>query len=425
MSEPRLEHLANGIRLITLENPVIEVVAAHFAFGVSPSAIPTSQAGLAHLLAAVLTKGTTHHSSHDIALCFADWGARLSVEVNTDTLELNSKCMAAEFSQMLALIAEVIQSPQFPEAEVEREQLLLLQTIRTRHEQALGSLYELVCRHLYGDHPYAEAFVGTVETVSALRPQDLLAAHQRLFQPDNLVITVVGSLSASHVRTLVEQQFAQWQPLPPPPAPPAPGIPSYHATRLTLNQPSQQTTLLLAYLGCSVFSPDYLPLSLLVNYLGNGLSSRLFVEMREKQGLAYEVSAFFSMRRDPAPLVVYLATAAANTDQALTQLRQEMTRLCQNPLTESEWLATQRKVLGHYALGQQTNSQTAQRLGWFEVMGLGYGFARDYPQLVMQSTPDMGWTVAKKYLQDPIVALAGSPQTLAIVSVENQCLNAT
>ena len=105
-----------------------------------------------------------------------------------------------------------------------------------------------------------------------------------------------------------------------------------------------------------------------------GLSSRLFVELREKQGLAYDVSAFYPTRLGRSQFVAYIGTAPQNIPIALAGLQKELLRMTTTPLSEQELQVCKNKILGQYALGKQTNGQIAQAYGWYEVLGLGVAF---------------------------------------------------
>jgi predicted Zn-dependent peptidase len=173
---------------------------------------------------------------------------------------------------------------------------------------------------------------------------------------------------------------------------------------------------MLGYQGPAVTSADYPAMKLLSTYLGNGLSSRLFVELREKQGLAYDVSAFYPTRWQSAPFGVYLGTAAANTRLALGKLAAEMQRLLAAPLPEAELLTARSKLLGQYAMGKQTNAQIAQLLGWYEVLGLGADYDLEFPRLIQQMTPEHLWRAAQHYLRQPWVSLVGPEPALAEIT---------
>jgi predicted Zn-dependent peptidase len=160
-------------------------------------------------------------------------------------------------------------------------------------------------------------------------------------------------------------------------------------------------------MGTSVSSPDYAALKLLCTYLGNGLSSRLFVELREKRGLAYEVSAFYSTRLYPASFVVYMGTAPENTTTALEGLRTEVDLLSITEISPSALQAAKNKILGQYALGKQTNGQIAQIYGWYEILGLGIDFDIKFQELIAAVDAQDAITAACKYLKQPYVSLVG------------------
>ena len=195
--------------------------------------------------------------------------------------------------------------------------------------------------------------------------------HQTYIRPDNLTISISGRINKEETVRLVEEVFGDWK------------IPATKILRdlpLAINsgsseeviqQETQQSIVMLGYLGAAVNSADYPVLKLLSTYLGNGLSSRLFVELREKRGLAYDVSAFFPTRLEPAFFVTYMGTAPENTEIAIALLQEEVERLTKIELSESELQGAKNKLLGQYALGKQTNSEIAQIYGWYESLGLG------------------------------------------------------
>jgi predicted Zn-dependent peptidase len=172
-------------------------------------------------------------------------------------------------------------------------------------------------------------------------------------------------------------------------------------------QQTQQSIVMLGYLAPSVQKADYTALKLLSTYLGNGLSSRLFVELREKRGLAYEVSAFYPTRQDVAPFVVYMGTAPENTAIALEGLRTEVELLCTTQLSEDSLQAAKNKLLGQYALGKQSNAQIAQIFGWYETIGLGIAFDIQFQEVVAGVTAAELQQAACQYFLEPYVSLVG------------------
>jgi zinc protease len=133
----------------------------------------------------------------------------------------------------------------------------------------------------------------------------------------------------------------------------------------------------------------------------------LFVELREKRGLAYDVSAFYPTRLDRSQFVVYMGTAPHNTAIALDGLRHETERLCDVELTPEELQASKNKLLGQYALGKQTNAEMAQLFGWYETLGLGIEFDTQFQESIAQISSETARQVAQAYFHEPFVSLVG------------------
>ncbi|MDP5337859.1 MAG: insulinase family protein, partial [Nodularia sp. (in: cyanobacteria)] len=374
--------LSNGIVVLVAENPVADIVAARMFVRAGSCYETREQAGLAHLLSAVMTKGCEGLSSWELAEKVESVGASLSADAATDYFLLSLKTVTSDFSEILTLAGRILRSPTFPEAQVELEKRLALQNIRSQKEQPFTIAFSQMRQVIYQNHPYAMSILGDETTMGGLSRDDLVQYHQTYFRPDNLVISIAGRVTLEDAVALVEQVFGDWQI--PPQALPLVTLPEIQAEPQHRLQPvqTQQSIVMLGYLGSSVNCPDYAPLKLLSTYLGNGLSSRLFVELREKRGLAYEVSAFYPTRLYPGAFVVYMGTAPENTSIALQGLRQEVDLLCTTEVAETALQAAKNKILGQYALGKQTNGQIAQIYGWYETLGLGLDFDQQFQELI-------------------------------------------
>ncbi|PZV08210.1 MAG: peptidase M16 [Leptolyngbya sp.] len=423
--------LNNGIVVLVAENPTADIIAARFFLRAGSRWEHPHQAGLSHLISAVLTKGTATLSSLEIAEQVESVGASLGTDVTTDYFLLSLKAVSADFKEMLILAGELLRSPTFPQQELELERRLTLQAIRSQQEQPFTVAYDQLRRSMYGEHPYALSGLGTEATVSQLSQTDLLDYHQTFFRPDNLIISVSGRIQPEVAISLIESVLGDWQspkePLPLLSSPPILENPVHKTTA----QDTQQSILMLGYLAPAVISPssqavsqahpspshpDYAALKLLNTHLGNGLSSRLFVELREKRGLAYEVSAFYTTRLDTAQFVAYMGTAAENTAIGLEGLRSEIDRLGVIPLSAEELQAAKNKMLGQYALGKQTNAQIAQTFGWYETLGLGIEFDQIFQQQIASTTAEHAQAVAQQYLTKPYVSLVGPSSAVSKVN---------
>lgn len=403
--------LHNGLTIIAIENSAADIISCRMLFNGGSRSEATAKAGVSHLMAAVLTKGTEALSSQDIAEKVESVGASLGTDATADYCLVGFKTVAADFSNILNLAAEIVRSPSFPEHEVDLERRLTLQGIRSMQEQPFTIAYQQLREALYGDHPYATSGLGKEESVALMTRDDLWDYYHQVFRPDNMVVSLAGRIDPKEAIAQIEDVFGDWQPgngggdraiLQP--------MLDFTARPETCIdvQNTMQAIVMLGFPAASTHSPDYIALKLLSTHLGNGLSSRLFVELREKRGLAYDVSAIYPTRVDWSHFVVYMGTAPTNVETAIEGLRAEIDRVCSQALTAEELQIAKNKLLGQYALGKQTNAQLAQLYGWYEVLGLGLDFDRTFQDAVAAMTADEVLSVARRYLaSEPYLSLVG------------------
>jgi predicted Zn-dependent peptidase len=407
--------LRNGMVLLAVENNAADIVAARCFCHGGAAVEPPQKAGLAHLTASVMTKGTAQHSSLDIAERVEAIGASLGTEANTDYFALSLKTITTDFAEMLHLGAQIWREPSFPMAELELERKLTLQGIRSQKERPLSVAYEKLQHLLYGNHPYSLPSLGTEATVRNLSQADLQQYHQTYLHPQQMVMSITGKITPLQAQAMVEEAFGDWHPEQPP-------IPlsitprQFQPQAIFTQQPTQQAIIMLGYPAPSIYDPDYGAFKLINTYLGSGLSSRLFVELREKRGLAYEVSTIFPARRQSSQFVTYMGTAPHNALDALQGLKDECERLAAQPLSDHELDVAKGKLLGQYALGKQTNSQIAHVMGWYELLGLGVEFDQQFTEHLSQISADQIQQAAQKYFAAPVVSCLGSEVALSQLS---------
>ncbi|MGD1910181.1 MAG: M16 family metallopeptidase [Rivularia sp. (in: cyanobacteria)] len=407
------KQLKNGIVLLVTENSAADIIATRIFIRAGSCYETQEKAGLANLLGALLTKGCDGLSSFEIAEHVESVGASLSADTATDYYVLSLKTVTADFTQILELATRIMKTPTFPEAEVELEKRIALQDVRLQKEQPFSVAFEQLRQVMYENHPYASSGSGDETTISGLTREDLVRHYQTYFRPDNIVISIAGRISLEDATQKVEDLFGDWQvsvdtAVPVMEVP----FPQTKPQQVITPQLTQQSVNMLGYLGASVHCADYPALKLLSTYLGNGLSSRLFVELREKLGLAYDVSAFYPTRQFSSSFVVYMGTAPENTTIALSRLRKEVDLLSSCELEESSLQAAKNKILGQYALGKQTNGQLAQIYGWYEILGLGIAFDQKFQSDIAALTSVETIAVAQKYLKEPFVSVIGQEEAI-------------
>jgi predicted Zn-dependent peptidase len=407
--------LKNGLKLIVLENPVADIVSARLFIGIGQALETAETHGLVSFLMGLLTKGTTTLSAMAIAEMVESVGASLSTDATPDYSVVSLKTVSADFDHIFTLATQLLRYPSFPESEIDLERRLTLQQIRSMQEQPFTVAFNHLREQMYGDHPYALSGLGSEASLGTLTQTDLLDFHRRQVRPDNLVVTIVGRIPPEQAVALVERTLGDW-PCPDQPRPQV-TLPNLitRANCRVVPQNTHQAIVMVGYPAASIHMPGFAALKLLNTYLGNGLSSRLFVELREKRGLAYDVSALYPTRLGTSQFVAYMGTAPDNTAIALEGLRWEVERLIQHPLHEAELQAAKNKLLGQYALGKQTNAQLAQILGWYEILGLGIEFDQRFQAEVAAVTAAEAQAVAEHYFRAPYMTLLGPEAAVAPV----------
>jgi zinc protease len=401
--------LANGVTILTIVNPSADIVSGRLFFPAGSRWENSNQSGLAQLLTSVLTKGTTQLSALEIADRVESVGAGLGADTTSDYIKLSLKTVKSDLVDIFKLAGELLRTPSFPDDQIELERKLILQAIKSQTEQPFNNAYRQLRTALYGEHPYGRSSLGTAATIEQITRQDLVNYYQTHIRPDRLIISLAGRITPEEAIDLVKHVFGNWE---------VPEIEPPQLAAQTVNttaqyqieyQATQQALIMLGYLAPPIHDPDSMALKLIDSYLSNGMSSRLFVELREKRGLAYDVSSFYPTRLDTSHFCVYMGTAPSNTPIALSGLRAEVDRLCIESLCGAELQTAKDKLLGQYALGKQTNGQLAQTYGWYELMGLSVDFDTEFSTAIQQITPAQLQTVANKYLSEPYISIV-SPQ---------------
>lgn len=399
--------LPNGLTVIAVENPVADIIASRIFIRAGQMSETPEISGLFDLLTAVLVKGTKTKTAIDIAEIVESIGASLGADVASDYSVVSLKTVSADFETVLGLAAEILREPSFADNEIELERRLILQGLKSMKEQPFGVAYNHLREALFAGHPYGLPHALSEERMKTFTQTDLLKVYQKFFRPDNMVMTVVGRISPPLAVKLAEQYFGDWEvPNVPLPAVSFPEI-AVAAQKIVTVQQTNQAFIVLGHLAGEVTDSDYAALKLISTYLGNGLSSRLFVELREKQGLAYDVSAFYPTRLGRSQFVAYIGTAPENVEVALAGLQQELERLKTTPLTAEELQVSKNKILGQYALGKQTNGQIAQTYGWYEILGLGMEFDERFGEAIAAVTIEDIQAAAQRCFTEQTLSILG------------------
>lgn len=400
------DRLPNGVIVLVKENPATPVVAVSLFIRAGSRWEGDDHAGVTHLLQQLLLKGTRSRSALDIADTAERIGGGLGASADSDFSEIRGTALARHWTRLLELIADVALHPSLPAAELEGERRVMLSAIRSRQDQPSPLAFDTVMSRLYPGHPYGRTSLGRAPVVQGLDREAVVAFYERYYRAGRMVLSVSGDVSAPEVVTEARRLFVD--------APagdggadgPVPAVPPA-ADRTVVARPSAQTQVLVGFAAPSVTHSDYAAVKVLATALGGGMAGRLFTEIRDKQGLAYSSGASYPSRVGPSFFLVQLGTAPANAARAEQAMLREIERLRRERLDEIALRRAKSYLLGQFALDRRTNVRLAWYEAFFEVMGVGQGFAERYARAVEAVTAEDLHRVANAYLVSPTIVVLG------------------
>ncbi len=409
VAEPPIHRftLANGLRLLVREDPRLPLVSGVACFKAGLLAESEEANGITRLMARTLLKGTTTRSAEQIAEEIETLGGALGADAGNNSFNIAFRTMAPDVATGIALMADVLLHPTFPEAAVAREKEVQLASLKAEEEEPTSVARNLVRSALYAGHPYGLRSGGTPESVSGVTREALAAFHQRTTTGRNGVIAIFGDVCAQTVRAQVEAAFAELPAGEPlfEPAPQPPVLEQSVEVEATLDK--TQAILMVGFRGASIYEPERLALEI-IDEACSDLGSRFFIRIREKLGLAYFVGSSMVPGLAPGSFTFYLGTDPAKLEAVKAELLDEIRLLAEGGLSEEEFRRAKEKLLGQQALRNQSNGAFAHTCALDELYGLGFDEYRRLPEQMAALTREEVAAVARRYFHE-------TPQVLAVV----------
>ncbi|NTV14540.1 MAG: insulinase family protein [Desulfobulbaceae bacterium] len=414
--------LRNGLRLVVREDPRVETVAIRAVMpgGLRGETIDTN--GAFAFISALLPKSTEKMTSRELAVKIADLAGTIEGFNGNNTFGLNGDFLARFFSPGLELVRDILRTPAFAPEEAEKIRPERLAQLKQQDDSLPSLAFLRLNENLFQGHPYSLNPVGNAATISKLSAAELRGIYEAQARPDRLVLTVAGAVKAQEVRDQVEKLFGDWpkpaaakgplteESLLPPTPPPAPELVKVVRAR-------EQTQIVIGFLGTTLASPDRFPLEILETVL-SGQSGRLFSELRDRQSLAYSLSAFGLLGLDTGSFGIYIGTSPDKQEQAIKAIWRELFRIREEPISSEELSKARNLLISQYELGLQTHGAQALDMALNESYGLGQDFGNRYIKGLNAVTPEQVLAVAKKYIQpDHYVMVTAGAEAPPPVSV--------
>jgi zinc protease len=392
--------LAGGAVLHVMPARDVPVVSARAALLGGLLAESEATAGITSFTSSMWMRGTRHRDTASFARAVEGLAAEVDSFSGRSSLGLTLECTSDKLEPALDLFAEALLEPAFDGTELERERRDVLASIERRSDRLAQRCFHLFQRTLFERHPYRLPITGLRESVEVFDAAAIRAHHERLVRSDNLVLGVAGDVDPDEIAKACSVRFAPLadatsrSALPtwpePESLPSAPRTAREHADRA-------QAHLVVGYPGLALDDPDRFALEVVAQILA-GQSGRLFLELRDRQGLAYSVSAMNVEGMAPGFFAVYIATAPEKLDQAREGIDFELERLVQEPVTAGELDRARRYLIGNHAIDRQRSAARAASLALDGRYGLGTDAALRYPEHVEAITRDDLLRVAQRVM---------------------------
>ncbi|SLN19721.1 Peptidase M16 inactive domain protein [Roseovarius litorisediminis] len=358
-----------GINAWLVEDHSIPFVALELRFRGGGSLDAPGKRGAVNLMTGLLEEGAGDMDSRAFARRTEELAASFSYSASHDTISVSARFLTENRDQAIALLRESLVNPSFNQPSIDRVRGQIISIIQSDQKDPRNLATEAFDALVYGDHPYGSSLNGTLETVSGLTRDDVLAAHKATLARDRLFVSAVGDITANDLSAVLDQLLGDL---------PATGAPLPGDADVNLPGGMQvvefdtpQSVATFAQPGIDRDDPDFFAAYLLNHILGGGgFESRLMNEVREKRGLTYGVYSYL-VDRDGAQ--VWMGSVASANDriaEAISVIRDEWVRIRENGVTEAELQDAKTYLTGAYPLRFDGNGPIANIAVGMQIEGL-------------------------------------------------------
>ncbi|HEY3567714.1 MAG TPA: pitrilysin family protein [Thermoanaerobaculia bacterium] len=364
--------LANGLRLVVIEQHEQPLVSLRMTLNAGKAYEPEGKAGLANATAALLTKGTATRSAQQIAQAIDFVGGHLDANAGTEAGYVDLSVTSDQLDLGFGLLSDVVLHPAFPQEELERWRRQAVNGLQIDQQDASYVATTAVTRLIFGDYPYGRPGSGTPGSLAGLTRDDLVAFHKQHFIPNQTILAVVGDVKPADAFARAERAFGSW-PKGTPSELPRFDVKAPAKTRIVvIDKPDAvQTEIRLGQVGIAYRDPSLFAAEVYNSILGGNASSRLYEEIRRKRGLSYGASSYFLEETNPGFFEASTFTKTESTADALGLAFEVLRGLQEKPVPEAELSFAKTYITGAFPLEIETANGIATKV--LEAMHFGYG----------------------------------------------------
>lgn len=353
--------LSNGLRLIHKQT---DTPISHFGVLVNAGTRDEDEqkAGLAHFVEHTLFKGTHKRNAYHLLSRMETVGGDLNASTSKEETYLYTSFLSQEYPRAVELLSDILFHSTFPEKELEKEKTVVLEEIGYYQDTPSELIFDEFENLVFADHPLGRNILGTRQSVKKLTRQDILDFIAGNYTLGNVVLSSVGNIPVSKLKSLCERHFGD-NAIPELQRNRTPFV-SYQPQTSEIRKNTTQTNALLGNIAYPINDDRRTPFLLLTNILGGpGMNTRLNMGIREKKGLAYTIEASYTPFSDTGLFSIYFGCEKHHTEQCIDLIYTELKKLRENRLGTRQLFNAKKQFIGQMALSYETRLNEMLSLG--------------------------------------------------------------
>ncbi|HEV7678372.1 MAG TPA: pitrilysin family protein [Candidatus Dormibacteraeota bacterium] len=405
----RLTRLPSGARIITAPMRERASVAIAVMFAVGSRYEQPENAGIAHFIEHMVFKGSRRYpTAKSISEAIEGVGGVLNAATDKEATLFWAKVPVGKFALAADVLCDMIFNASLDTTELHKERQVVIEELRMYMDNPQDYVQTLFDEVMWPDHPLGRDTAGTEETVKAFEREDCLRYLHEHYRGDNVVISVSGAIEHDEVLAALEPIVGAWGDGARLQAQPAP--PRRETPRLRLlNKRTEQANIMLGTEGVSYLDEDRFAADMLNAVLGEGMSSRLFLSLREEQGLAYDVHSFTIKHRDAGALGIYVGCEPKRGAKAAQAAIAELTGLAERRVDDAELTKAREYSKGRLVLQLEGTSSLCNYLGQQELLTDEILLPDEVVRRIDAVSPDDIMRVARRLLDGGLRAAVIGP----------------
>lgn len=396
-----IETLAGGATLYATPSAANHVVGLYVIFPYPAATESYEETGLTGLALRLVRRGTLRYTAQEFDEALENLGAEIAVSSGDSSCSITVRCTSDSVNETLDLLHEMLTQPAYDAQELERERRATLASLRRADDNTMGWTLRRLNEALFPGHGLGRVRSGLLETVPTLTHEQTVARAQAVLRCENPYVVAVGNFPTNVLRDKFSDMFAAMKLNVPPPILLAADLPQ-PGERRVLERDVSQAVVALGWRVCSRLHPHYAALRMVSAVMGESMSSRFFLHLRDEQGLAYATGSRLSCDEVGGDFIGYIATNPKTREVAREGMLAQVERMKTELVSGEELERSRNWLLGAMVIQAQSNLARAGRLATYVGLGLGVDGEATYRQQLQAITPEMIRDAAREYLVNPV-----------------------